>query len=153
MKVGDKVRFLNSTGGGIVRGFQGKDARRIRQTGESAENRSARRKTGFLRNREVPSYSGTSGGTPRSGSLPRNGQRRPRSREKLSKPVGPETDILSQVSASEADSAEYKNQKTTVWCAHSSRCFPPPGASMHWNRFSKPAPSEERTRSTGEKQH
>ena len=67
--------------------------------------------------------------------------------------VMPETDILSQVSASEADSAEYKNQKTTVWCAHSSRCFPPPGASMHWNRFSKPAPSEERTRSTGEKQH
>lgn len=25
MKIGDKVRFLNSTGGGIVRGFQGKD--------------------------------------------------------------------------------------------------------------------------------
>lgn len=25
MKVGDKVRFLNTTGGGIVTGFKGKD--------------------------------------------------------------------------------------------------------------------------------
>lgn len=25
IKVGDKVRFLNTTGGGIVRGFKGKD--------------------------------------------------------------------------------------------------------------------------------
>ena len=25
IKIGDKVRFLNSTGGGVVRGFQGKD--------------------------------------------------------------------------------------------------------------------------------
>ena len=25
IKVGDKVRFLNTTGGGVVRGFQGKD--------------------------------------------------------------------------------------------------------------------------------
>ena len=25
MKIGDKVRFLNTTGGGIVKGFQGKD--------------------------------------------------------------------------------------------------------------------------------
>ena len=25
MKIGDKVRFLNTTGGGVVRGFQGKD--------------------------------------------------------------------------------------------------------------------------------
>ena len=25
MKIGDKVRFLNTTGGGVVKGFQGKD--------------------------------------------------------------------------------------------------------------------------------
>ena len=25
IKIGDKVRFLNTTGGGIVRGFNGKD--------------------------------------------------------------------------------------------------------------------------------
>ena len=25
MKIGDKVRFLNSVGGGVIKGFQGKD--------------------------------------------------------------------------------------------------------------------------------
>ena len=37
MKIGDKVRFLSEVGGGIVKGFQGKDialveGRRIRDT-------------------------------------------------------------------------------------------------------------------------